>query len=110
MIWKLDLQRQADVYTQAGEQNGLPPQAIEKDWWVTQCLKAIFSSDEGRHLIFKGATSLSKGWGLIERFSEDIDLAISRERLGRLRQENCRSLGKYHICCIFEEFIKNSCG
>ncbi len=61
---------------------GIQPQAIEKDAWVTLVLKIIFSSQISEHLIFKGGTSLSKAYSLIQRFSEDIDLAISREYLG----------------------------
>lgn len=62
---------------------GLPPFAIEKDWWVVQTLDIIFSQLEcAGHLLFKGGTSLSKAWHLIKRFSEDIDLALSREYLG----------------------------
>ncbi|RGH42848.1 hypothetical protein DW917_07400 [Prevotella sp. AM42-24] len=48
--------------------------AIEKDWWVTVVLNALFKCSCADQLIFKGGTSLSKGWNLIERFSEDIDL------------------------------------
>ena len=55
---------------------------MEKDWWVLQTLKAVFELDVAEHLVFKGGTSLSKAWNLIERFSEDIDLAIEREFLG----------------------------
>ena len=54
---------------------------MEKDWWVSQTLKAVFELDVAEHLVFKGGTSLSKAWNLIERFSEDIDLAIEREFL-----------------------------
>ncbi len=61
---------------------GMPPFAVEKDWWVTQALRILYSMEIGKHLVFKGGTSLSKGWGLIERFSEDIDLAVDREFLG----------------------------
>ena len=60
----------------------LPYEAIEKDLWVTQVLHALFSLPVSKHLIFKGGTSLSKAWGLIERFSEDIDLAIDPLILG----------------------------
>jgi len=60
----------------------LPEQIIEKDWWVTQVLKAVFSLPYAKHLSFKGGTSLSKCWHKIERFSEDIDIAISRDFLG----------------------------
>lgn len=54
----------------------LPDHAVEKDWWVTMALKALFETDCAPSLEFKGGTSLSKGWNLIERFSEDIDLTI----------------------------------
>ena len=52
--------------------------AIEKDWWVTVTLKALFQTDCREWLIFKGGTSLSKGFNIIERFSEDIDYADMR--------------------------------
>lgn len=55
---------------------------IEKDWWVTAVLRALFSLPYACHLSFKGGTSLSKCWHLIDRFSEDIDIAIDREYLG----------------------------
>jgi predicted nucleotidyltransferase component of viral defense system len=56
--------------------------AIEKDWWVTAVLRALFSLPYADNLSFKGGTSLSKCWNLIARFSEDIDIAVSREYLG----------------------------
>ena len=55
---------------------------IEKDWWVTAVLRALFALPYADHLSFKGGTSLSKCWHLIHRFSEDIDIAIDREYLG----------------------------
>lgn len=57
-------------------------EVIEKDWWVTAVLRAMFSLPYASHLSFKGGTSLSKCWHLIDRFSEDIDIAIDREFLG----------------------------
>lgn len=56
--------------------------AIEKDWWVVQTLRTLFGMPIGEHLIFKGGTSLSKAWGVIERFSEDVDLVLDRKFLG----------------------------
>ncbi len=56
--------------------------AIEKDWWVTIVLNALFKCSCSDQLIFKGGTSLSKGWNLIERFSEDIDLSVNHEFFG----------------------------
>lgn len=57
-------------------------EVIEKDWWVTAVLRALFNLPYAKHLSFKGGTSLSKCWHLIDRFSEDIDIAIDREYLG----------------------------
>lgn len=61
---------------------GLAPYAVEKDWWVVQSLALIFQMDIGSYLVFKGGTSLSKAWKIIERFSEDIDLALDKKYLG----------------------------
>jgi predicted nucleotidyltransferase component of viral defense system len=56
---------------------------LEKDYWVTWVLKRIFSLSEiSKHIIFKGGTSLSKAFGLIKRFSEDIDVSFDRHFLG----------------------------
>jgi len=57
-------------------------QAVEKDWWVSAILMALSKTSCADFLQFKGGTSLSKSWGLINRFSEDIDLAISRSFFG----------------------------
>lgn len=67
---------------QASVRSGIQPKAIEKDWWVTFCLKALFSTPYGKYCIFKGGTSLSKGWKLIQRFSEDIDIALDPQAFG----------------------------
>jgi hypothetical protein len=58
---------------------------IEKDFWVCWTLDALFNELEadGPRLLFKGGTSLSKGYGLIERFSEDIDITVFREDIGQ---------------------------
>jgi len=79
---KLSDDRKRQILQQASAATGLPAHAIEKDWWVTLSLQALFSTQWKGNLVFKGGTSLSKAWGLIERFSEDIDLAIDREIIG----------------------------
>ena len=62
---------------------GLAPVSIEKDFWVCWTLRELFALPQwGEYLTFKGGTSLSKGWRLISRFSEDIDVVIDREHLG----------------------------
>jgi predicted nucleotidyltransferase component of viral defense system len=74
-------QRRATL-DQAATIAGLPAYAIEKDWWVTLSLKALFTSVYKDQMIFKGGTSLSKCWNLIERFSEDIDIALDSTVFG----------------------------
>lgn len=65
--------------------------AAEKDWWVTAVLYALFHSSVSEYLLFKGGTSLSKGWDIINRFSEDIDLALSRDYFLNVKQLSCAS-------------------
>jgi hypothetical protein len=82
-------------------------QAIEKDWWVTIVLKAIFTSQYALHFVFKGGTSLSKAYSLIDRFSEDIDLAIDRSFLGfegELSKTQIKKLRKVSGNFIINEF------
>jgi Nucleotidyl transferase AbiEii toxin, Type IV TA system len=73
-----------DLFNEASAQRGdINPDVIEKDFWVCWTLKHIFALDPPpAELIFKGGTSLSKVYGAIERFSEDIDLSLSRDDLG----------------------------
>lgn len=80
--FQLSEQDRQEIFEETATQKGLSVVAIEKDWWVVQTLSVIFSMNYSDVLIFKGGTSLSKGWNLIQRFSEDIDLALDREFLG----------------------------
>jgi len=68
--------RQAVQLTADGMQ--LPPIYVEKDYWVTFALHLVFNSPFSEDVIFKGGTALAKCFGLIERFSEDIDLVVLR--------------------------------
>ncbi len=106
----LPKERRIAILNQVTESTGLPAIAIEKDWWVTLCLNASFSLPYGEHLIFKGGTSLSKGWGLIERFSEDIDLAIDRKFFGfegEISKTQIRKLRKQSCEFIAMEFLRS---
>jgi len=58
----------------AVDPSGRPAHLLEKDVWVVWALKTLYESPIGEHLVFKGGTSLSKAFGIIERFSEDVDL------------------------------------
>ncbi len=81
-FYDIESTEKAIIFDAISNQTGMPAFAVEKDWWVTQTLGIIFEMEVGAHLVFKGGTSLSKAWKLIDRFSEDIDLAIDRNFLG----------------------------
>jgi len=71
------------VFQEAAERLSVLPLIIEKDFWVTWLLGRIFATEAlGSMLVFKGGTSPSKVFGVIHRFSEDIDLSISPAELG----------------------------
>src|SRR5690606_10887571 len=68
--------RQAVQFT--ADQMNIPAIYVEKDYWVTYALRIIFNDEVGTDTVFKGGTALSKCYGEIERFSEDIDLVVLR--------------------------------
>ncbi|KAA6309283.1 hypothetical protein EZS27_039191, partial [termite gut metagenome] len=85
------------------------PFAIEKDWWVTMSLRALFTCECANHIVFKGGTSLSKAWSLIERFSEDIDIAIDRAFFGfegELKKKQINNLRRAS-CSYIKEKLKD---
>src|SRR6266542_1026041 len=74
------------LFVAAAQRLGTTERYIEKDFWVCWTLDALFNerrSADGPRLLFKGGTSLSKAFGLIARFSEDIDITVFREDLGQ---------------------------
>ena len=113
----LSKERRIEILNQATELTGLPAVAIEKDWWVALALNASFSLPYSNHIIFKGGTSLSKGWNLIERFSEDIDLAIDRKFFGfdgdisktqikNLRKQSCEFISTIFLADLTKILTK----
>jgi predicted nucleotidyltransferase component of viral defense system len=82
MEYKMKLHGDKKLFRQAVEftaqQMNIPAVYVEKDYWVTYTLHTIFNNPIGKETIFKGGTSLSKCFGLTERFSEDIDLVVIR--------------------------------
>ncbi|MBN8606450.1 MAG: nucleotidyl transferase AbiEii/AbiGii toxin family protein [Caulobacterales bacterium] len=72
-----------DLFLAAANRLGAPVGNIEKDFWVCWTLNALYHERpaSGPRLLFKGGTSLSKAWGLIQRFSEDIDITVFRDDL-----------------------------
>lgn len=80
---ELDAAERRELCEAAQTQLGLAASSIEKDWWVSFTLRELFALPGiGASLTFKGGTSLSKGWQLVQRFSEDIDIVVDRALLG----------------------------
>jgi hypothetical protein len=77
-FYTVDKTEKAAIFNAIAIEKGMTPFAVEKDWWVSRTLEIIFQMNIAQHLVFKGGTSLSKAWKLINRFSEDIDLAIDK--------------------------------
>ena len=98
----IDLFRRDDfreIVEATARQKGIAnPAIVEKDYFVTEALR-IISQKHGHHTIFKGGTSLSKGWSLIERFSEDIDLYVkpadTSNATGRLLKQIANDVSSY---------------
>lgn len=67
-----------EAITITSQKFNIPEIYVEKDYWVTLALHTIFNNEIGKETVFKGGTALSKCFGMIERFSEDIDLVVLR--------------------------------
>lgn len=71
---RLPAEDRRDALGVAADRSGRPAHLLEKDVWVVWALATLYGSPLGEHLVFKGGTSLSKGYSVIRRFSEDVDL------------------------------------
>jgi hypothetical protein len=85
---------------QTAEKLSVDVLSIEKDWWVSAVLMALFKMSCSDYLLFRGGTSLSKGWDLIKRFSEDIDIAIDKSFYKDVKSLSCAK-------CLNNNQIKN---
>lgn len=109
---KLSVDERLTILSNIADEKGIVENAVEKDYWVSMVLRSIFSLPYSDALVFKGGTSLSKGWNLIERFSEDIDLAIDRkflgfgEELNKSQRTKLRKESKKFICNTFAADVK----
>lgn len=82
-VLQLGQRQRVELFEETSRQSGFDAVIVEKDFWVCWTLKELFRLPAiGEHLIFKGGTSLSKVFKVIERFSEDIDVSIDRSFLG----------------------------
>jgi len=76
-VARLNGQQRAELFQETAAVKGMTPAVVEKDFWVSWILGRLYQDDDlTRQLMFKGGTSLSKVYDLIERFSEDIDLIL----------------------------------
>jgi predicted nucleotidyltransferase component of viral defense system len=114
MNWnELTVEERKDILRRMHEKVKFPLYIIEKDWWVVQTLRLVFQMDIAKYAVFKGGTSLRKAWGLIDRFSEDIDLAINREFFGFSDDISRTQVGKLKDASnkyITGEFLLSFCG
>lgn len=92
------------AYRKAAEATGLSEGIIEKDFWVCWTLKELFSLDGIKdHLTFKGGTSLSKIYKVIDRFSEDIDVSVERAFLGFKDNKDPANVGSKQAKKLIDE-------
>lgn len=114
-MWHQQLTKEQRIETlnQLALSTGYASFAIEKDWWVCMVLRAVFQSKYKDHIIFKGGTSLSKAYQIIERFSEDVDLIIDKKLLGFAEDPETKTqmkklrktAGKFVISDFKEELV-----
>jgi len=117
-VARLAAEQRRDLFSETAARLRMTPAVAEKDFWVTWMLQRLFADPElARLLMFKGGTSLSKAYGLIERFSEDIDLILdwrvlggddpqaerSRTRQNRLNEEIDRHAQAYIAGTLLEK-------
>ena len=78
----LDSEEQADIITAAAARLGKNPVVLQKDLWVCWALQTLFNIPDRVDMAFKGGTSLSKVFGVIHRFSEDVDVTLDYRNWG----------------------------
>ena len=78
-----------DIVGQAADSSGRTPAVVEKDYYVTLILKLL--SEQLDKCVFKGGTSLSKGFHVVDRFSEDIDITFN-EHIGESRRKKLKNV------------------
>lgn len=109
----MDLHSDRDAFREiialAAEKFGYEQSHVEKDYWVSKILRDIAVSEYSGRTYFKGGTSLSKAYGLIDRFSEDLDLFVFTGDASSSRQAEKtlnRRLSKYIVECNRDIYIE----
>lgn len=81
-FWDYSDEQKISVFEEIKEKWNISPKAAEKDWWVCHVIQALFDLRCAEALTFKGGTSLSKAWGVTQRFSEDVDISFDKSFFG----------------------------
>ena len=81
-FWGVPDDQKVKLFERIKKNMNVSPKAAEKDWWVCHVIQALFQLRCAEALTFKGGTSLSKAWGITERFSEDVDVAFDKSFFG----------------------------
>lgn len=101
-FWSFSDEQKVSVFNEIKEKLNVSLKAAEKDWWVCHVIQALFQLRCADALTFKGGTSLSKAWGITERFSEDVDISIDKSFFGltgdtRSARDRIRKLSRAYI-------------
>ncbi|MBO7596251.1 MAG: nucleotidyl transferase AbiEii/AbiGii toxin family protein, partial [Bacteroidales bacterium] len=108
-------EQRLEILKNTAEYTGLSKIAVEKDVWVTCVLQMLFASNISGDIIFKGGTSLSKDYNLIERFSEDIDISVNPQVFGmesedptKKQMKKLRKASSLYVEEVLANKIKNA--
>lgn len=101
-FWEEPDNRKIELYNKIKKEKNVSPKAAEKDWWVCHVIQSLFKLRCADALTFKGGTSLSKAWGITERFSEDVDVSFDKSFFGlegdtRSARDRIRKLTRKYV-------------
>ena len=94
-----------EIFAEIHNKTNVSPKAAEKDWWVCHAIKSIFEMRCADALTFKGGTSLSKAWGVSNRFSEDVDISIDKAFFGLFGTSETARCIHYLLCPLLKAAI-----
>lgn len=101
-FWDVPDEEKINLFKRIKKEKNVSPKAAEKDWWVCHVILALFNLRCADALTFKGGTSLSKAWGVTERFSEDVDISFDKSFFGltgetRSARDRIRKLARKYV-------------
>lgn len=100
----LDKELFSDAIKATSRELGIAPEFVEKDYWICHILQNLSRHPYAERIVWKGGTSLSKAYGLIKRFSSDVDFAVLLEGLSQNRQKKLVARIGKEITADLEEF------